>query len=48
MQKVIEILGSIYFYTPDWVYFIPEALYIIGLWPLFRKSGVKSWWALVP
>ena len=48
MPKLIEIFCSIYFYTPDWEFFIPEALYIIGLWPLFRKSGVKSWWALVP
>ena len=23
-------------------------LYIIGLWGLFRKCGIKSWWALVP
>ena len=25
-----------------------SALYIAGLWGLFRKSGVKSWWALIP
>jgi ABC-type multidrug transport system ATPase subunit len=24
------------------------ALYLIGLWKLFQKSGIKGWWALVP
>ena len=24
------------------------ALYMIGLWKMFEKSGLKSWWALVP
>ena len=47
MQDVIRILSTIYFGTTGW-YIIPEALFIIGLWPLFKKSGVDSRWALVP
>ena len=27
---------------------IPNILFIIGLWGMFKKSGVKSWWALIP
>ena len=23
-------------------------LYLIGLWPLLEKSGIKGWWALIP
>ena len=27
---------------------IYEALFIIGMWGMFRKSGIPGWWAVVP
>lgn len=27
---------------------IPTLLYLMGLWAVFCKSGVKGWWALIP
>ena len=27
---------------------INEALFIIGMWGMFRKSGIPGWWAVVP
>lgn len=27
---------------------IPALLYLLGLWAVFCKSGVKGWWALIP
>ena len=27
---------------------IPALLYLMGLWAVFCKSGVKGWWALIP
>lgn len=27
---------------------IPALLYLMGLWAVFCKSGVKGWWALTP
>ena len=35
------------FGTANWTLAL-EVLFIIGLWPLLRKSGIKGWWALVP
>ena len=25
-----------------------EILFMVGLWKMFEKSGVKGWWALIP
>ena len=47
MHSFLNIAATIYFGATGW-YIIPEALLIIGLWPLLRKSGIKPWWALVP
>ena len=28
--------------------FVTELLFLAGLWGIFRKCGVKGWWALIP
>ena len=30
------------------VYVVLALMYIVGLWGIFQKCGLKSWWALVP
>ena len=47
MQNVLNVLCTIFFGTTGWLV-IPEALFIVGLYPLLRKSGIKPWWAFVP
>lgn len=37
-------LGS----SPDWIQTPLAVLFLIGLWKIFEKCGVKGWWALVP
>ena len=32
---------------PGWQ-LLPVILYLIGLWKMFPKSGIKNWWAFVP
>lgn len=39
---------NIFLGTTDVVGVIVTLLYIIGLWKIFEKSGVKGWWALIP
>ncbi len=48
MQNVWNIFSTIFFGASGWPYVIVEALFIVGLYPLFRKSGIKPWWAFVP
>lgn len=40
----VILLGS----TAEFFEVVKAALYLVGLWAIFRKSGVKGWWALVP
>ena len=47
MNSFLTIVTTIFFGSSGW-YIIPEVLLIVGLWPLFRKSGIKPWWSLVP
>ncbi len=47
MQNLFNVLCTIFFGTTGW-FIIPEVLFIVGLYPLLRKSGVKPWWAFVP
>ena len=48
MQNVLNVLGTIFLGSSDWMFMIPEVLFIVGLYPLLRKSGIKPWWAFVP
>lgn len=47
MQNVLRIAAILYFGSADW-WIILEVCFIVGLWPLLRKSGIKGWWSLVP
>lgn len=40
----VILLGS----TAEFFEAVQAALYLVGLWAIFQKSGVKGWWALVP
>ena len=39
---------TLFFGSDAWNDIVTSVLYLIGLWMIFRKSGVKSWWALFP
>lgn len=47
MQNFLRITAILLFGTANWTLAL-EVLFIIGLWPLLGKSGIKGWWALVP
>ena len=38
----------VFFGSESMFFCISETLFIIGAWGMFKKSGVPSWWALVP
>lgn len=42
------IILVVLFGSSSWPFVIMEALYIIGLWPLLKKSGLPGWLALIP
>ncbi len=44
----LKILSDFLFGGSSLIYIIPTVLTIIGLFPLFRKSGVSGWWAFCP
>lgn len=47
-MNILRILLSV-FLSADLNYTLVLAvLYVIGLWGLFKKSGLRPWWALVP
>ncbi len=44
----VNILLVIFFSQSTRMGCVLSALYLVGLWKLFEKSGLKGWWALVP
>ncbi len=47
--QILKILGIVFLGTAEGPYSIAMGiLYIVGLWGMFRKSGVDPRWALVP
>ena len=48
-NTVLNILSYILF-GANWnsIFLVPQILYLIGLWKIFEKCGVKGWWAFVP
>ncbi len=48
MNRFLDILLTLEFETSSLVSVIAMALYIVGLWRLLEKSGLKGWWALIP
>ena len=45
---LIDFLLNLVFGTTDWIFVAAKALFIAGLWQMFRKSGIEGWWALIP
>ena len=43
-----EILLSVFLGGTDAFSIVTSLLYMIGLWKMFEKSGVRGWWALLP
>ena len=49
MDKVIRLFCIIMFDGNSGVVgVIVHALFLVGLWRLLEKSGLKGWWALIP
>ena len=44
----LKILATVFFSTSSTLAMVLMGLYMVGLWKLFEKSGLKGWWALVP
>ncbi len=47
-MNILSIILILLFDTNEWRMAILEALYIAGLWGMFKKSNIPSWWALIP
>ena len=45
---ILKRLVYLFFGSENLYFIISQALYFIGLWKLFEKSGIHGWWALVP
>ena len=45
---VAQILLTVFLSEDAALGMVASALYLVGLWKLFKKSGIKGWWALVP
>ena len=45
---MINILKLAVWGTKSWFGILFETLYMIGLFKIFEKSGVKGWWAFIP
>ena len=45
---ILNILLSAFFGGTDSFTIVTSLLYMVGLWKMFEKSGVRGWWALVP
>ena len=48
MKIAIKIVMTLLFETTVWWEAALVVLYIVGLWKMFEKSGVKGWWVLLP
>lgn len=48
LKKILDVLAILMFGADLSVFTAFRVLNLVGLWFMFGKSGVKSWWALVP
>ena len=48
MKNALSILCILLFESSTAFYIALKVLYLIGLWRLLEKSGLKGWWALIP
>ena len=44
----LDFFLNLIFGQTRWFYVLSSALFMIGLWKMFEKSGVKGWTALIP
>ena len=47
-MTIVKVLLAIMFYEYSPLLVVLNALYIVGLWKIFEKSGIKGWWAVIP
>lgn len=47
-MDVLPIGLILLFGTDSWKGAILEAIYVVGLWGMFKKSNIPGWWALIP
>lgn len=47
-MNVQSIILTLLFDASSWTMAIYVAMYIAGLWGMFRKSNIPGWWALIP
>ncbi len=48
MKNALMVLCILLFESSEILSVILKGLYLIGLWRLLEKSGLKGWWALIP
>ena len=48
MKNFLQLVLILLFDSDRPFYIVIRILYIMGAWRILRKSGVKSWWALIP
>ena len=48
MNHVLQTILILCFNSTKISIIIPRILFIIGAWKMLEKSGLKSWWALIP
>ena len=44
----LEFFCKLFFGGTEGHVIVSSALFMIGLWKMFEKSGIKGWWALIP
>ena len=47
-MKFLDILTLLLFNAKGWFSVTLQVLFVVGLWFMFKKSGVRSWLALIP
>ena len=47
-MSILGVLGTVFFGTSRLFFMIMETMYIIGLWKMFQKCGLRPWRAVVP
>lgn len=50
LEKIVSVFTVFFLQNTvkDYLYLIPNILYLAGLYGVFRKSGIKGWYALIP
>ena len=50
LEKIASVITVFFLQNSvkDYLYLIPNILYLAGLYGVFRKSGIKGWYALIP